>query len=91
MLSSFTEEIIFSKYPDYFSNVYNNGLIMGGFINLEPNNPCMKSFLNSNSFANLIKPIICFKGSCIDLILSNRKYSFQYKKPYETGHVIIIL
>lgn len=45
----------------------------------------MKNFLNSNSFANLIKPDIYFKGSCIDLILTNRKYSFQYKRPNETG------
>ena len=47
----------------------------------------MKSFLNSNSFTNLIKTNTCFKGagSCIDLILTNRKNSFQYTKSYETG------
>ena len=59
---------------------------MGNF-NLEPNHPCMKSFLNSNSFTNLIKTNTYFKGagSCIDLILTNRKYSFQYTRSYQTG------
>ena len=51
--------------------IYNNHLIMGGF-NLEPNDSCMKSFLNSNTFTNLIKTNTCFKGAgwCIDLILT---------------------
>ena len=65
--------------------MYDNHLIKGDF-NLEPNDPCMKNFLNSNSFSNLIKNNTCFKGvgSCIDLILSNRNYSFQYLRSYET-------
>ena len=47
----------------------------------------MKSFLNSNSFTNLIKTNNCFKGagSRIDLILTNRKYYFQWTRSYETG------
>ena len=47
----------------------------------------MKSFLNSNNCTNLIKTNICFEGSgsCVDLILTNRKYSFQYIRSYETG------
>ena len=47
----------------------------------------MKTFLNSNSFTNLIETNTCFKGagSYIDLILTERRYSFQYTKPYETG------
>ena len=45
---------------------------MGDF-NLEPNDPCMRSSLNSNSVTNLIKTNTCFKvlKSCIDLILTN--------------------
>ena len=41
--------------------------------NLEPNDSCIKSFLNTNNFTNLIKTCTCFKGagSCIDLILTN--------------------
>ena len=44
-------------------------------------------FLDSNSLTNLIKTITCFKGkgSCIDLILTNRKFSFKFTSTYETG------
>ena len=51
---------------------------MGDF-NLEPNDPCIKSFLNSPSFINIIKTSTCFKGvgSRTDLILTNRKYYFN--------------
>ena len=53
---------------------------MGAF-NLEPNDPCMKSFLNSNSFTNLIKTNTCFKGagSCIDLVLTNKNILSVHK------------
>ena len=46
-----------------------------------------KSFLKSNTFTNLIKTNTYFKGagSCTDLFLTNRKYSFQYTRSYETG------
>ena len=59
---------------------------MGDF-NLESDDPCRTSFLKCNSFTNLIKTNICFKGarSCIDLILTNRRYHFQYTRSYETG------
>ena len=59
--------------------MYDNHLIIEDF-NLEPNDPYIKSFLNSNSFTNFIKTNTYFKGtgSCIDLILTDRKYSFQY-------------
>ena len=44
-------------------------------------------FLDSSSFINLIKTNTCFKGkgSCIDLILSNRESSFKFTSTYETG------
>ena len=47
--------------------------------NLEPTNPVMINFMNSQNFSNLIKDNICFKGvgSCIDLTLTNRKYCFK--------------
>ena len=70
----------FTDITDYFSRVYENHLIMGAF-NLEPNDPCMKSFLNSNSFTNLIKTNTCFKGagSCIDLVLTNKNILSVHK------------
>ena len=44
-------------------------------------------FLDSNSLTNLIKTNTCFKGesSCIDLILTTRKFSFNFTSTYETG------
>ena len=55
--------------------------------NIEPNNRMFKSFSDSNNFTNLIKTNTFFKekGSSIDLILTNRGYSFRYASSYETG------
>ena len=71
---------------DHFATKYDNHLIMGDF-NMEPNNRMFKSFLHSNYLTNLIKTNTCFKGKgwSIDLILTNRKYSFKYTSSYETG------
>ena len=68
-----------TKIIDYFANVYDNHLILGDF-NLEPTDPALMGFLDSNSLTNLIKANTCFKGkgSCIDLILTNRKFSFKF-------------
>ena len=42
-------------------------------------------FLDSNSLPNLIKTNTCFKskGSYIDLILTNRKFSYKFTSTYE--------
>ena len=47
----------------------------------------MFSFIDSPNFVSLIKNKTYFKGtgSFIDLILTNRKYSFQNTSSYETG------
>ena len=47
----------------------------------------MLSFMDSQNFVSLIKNKTCFKGtgSCTDLILTNRKYSFKNTSSYETG------
>ena len=62
----------------YFSVSYDNHVIICDF-NLEPRNRLLKCFMNSNALYNLIKMNTCFKGkgTCIDLILTNRKYSFR--------------
>ena len=59
---------------------------MGDF-NIEPNNCMFKSLSDSNNLTNLIKANTFFKGkgSSIDLILTNRGYSFKYTSSYETG------
>ena len=55
--------------------------------------PCSRSlsvagsFINNENFINLVKTNTCFtgKGSCIDLILTNRKYSFKNTSSTDTG------
>ena len=44
-------------------------------------------FMDSQNFVSLIKNKTSFKGtgSCIDLMLTNRKYSFKNTSSYETG------
>ena len=67
-----------SDLLDFYSNHYDNKVILGDF-NLKPAYPLMMTFLNEHDLINLIKNNICFKGegSCIDLILTDRKFSFK--------------
>ena len=60
---------------------------MLGDLNLEPTDSALMGFLDSNSLTNLIETNTCFKGkdSCIDLILTNRKFSFKFTSTYEKG------
>ena len=47
----------------------------------------MKEFMNLYNLINLIKTTTCFKrtGSCIDLLLTNQKYSFKNANTFGTG------
>ena len=69
----------------FFTDTYDNYLIVGEF-NIEQSDRFLKAFLNSNSLYSLIKSNTCFKGkgSCIDLFLTNRKYSFRFSGSFET-------
>ena len=55
---------------DFYSDIFDNKVVFGDF-NLEPTNPVMINFMDSQDFTNLIRNNTCFKGvgSCIDLIL----------------------
>ena len=77
---------ILSDLLDFYSNEYDNKVVLGDF-NLEPSSPSMLSFMDSQNFVSLRKNKTCFKGtgSCIDLILTNRKYSFTSTSSYESG------
>ena len=77
---------ILSDLLDFYSNEHDNKVVLGDF-NLEPSIPSMLSFMDSQNFVSLIKNKTCFKGtgSCIDLILTNRRYSFKNTSSYETG------
>ena len=71
---------------DHFTKRFDNYIIIGDF-NLEPSNATVKHFLGSNGLYTLIKGHTCFKGkgSLIDLILINRKFSFKNTQSFETG------
>ena len=71
---------------DYFSVSYGNHVFIGDF-NLEPSTGLLKNFMNSNALSSLIKVDTCFKGkgTRLDLILTNRKYSFKNTNTFETG------
>ena len=71
---------------DFYSQGYDNKVILGDF-NSEPSNPSIASFMNNQNLFNLVKSNTCFKGegSCIDLILTNRKYYFKNTCSFETG------
>ena len=81
---------ILSDFLDFYSNEYYNKIVLGDF-NLEPSIPSMLYFMDSQNFVSLIKNETCFKGtvSCIDLILTNRKYSFKILLLTNLGLVII--
>ena len=71
---------------EYFPVSYSNHVIKGDF-NLETSTRLLKHLMNSNALYNLIKVNTCFKGNrtCIDLILTNWKYSFKNTNTFETG------
>ena len=74
-----------SSIADRYSTIYDNYIFLGDF-NMEPNCPALTSFMQSFNLFNLIKTNICFKGkgSCIDLVLTNRKYCFKHLSTFET-------
>ena len=56
--------------------------------NIEPADKKFKAFCESHEFYNLIKSKTCFKstsGSCIDLILTNKKHSFKNTSVIDVG------
>ena len=75
-----------SDILDFYSNHYKCKVILENF-NMNPTKPEMNKLLNTKNRTNLIKENPCFKrsGSCIDLILTNSKYSFHYFSSIELG------
>ena len=75
-----------SELLDFYSGIYDDKVVFGDF-DLEVSHPVMLSFMNNENFINLVKGNTCFKGkcSCIDLILTNRRYSFKHISFTETG------
>ena len=75
-----------SEIIDHFSSIYDNYIILGDF-NMEPSDSILKTFMQSHNLFNLIKSNTYFKGrgSCIDLILTNRNFCFKNSSIFETG------
>ena len=63
-----------SDFLDFHSSIYDNKVVFGDF-NLDISHPVMLPFKNNENFINLVKGNTCFKGkgSCIDLILTNKR------------------
>ena len=77
-----------SKSLDSYLNTYDNLLLLGDF-NSEINDIPMREFMDTYNLKSLIKEPTCFKSalnpSCIDLIFTNQKNSFQNSTAIETG------
>ena len=75
-----------SMIVDHYLSIYDNHIILGDF-NMEPNNSLLISFMQSLNLFNVVKSNTCFKGNgtCVDLILTNRKYYFKHSSTFETG------
>ena len=66
---------------------YEKVIVLGDF-NIEAENKAMKDFLQEHTFYNMMKQNTCFKGdrgSCIDLLITNSKFSFMKTNSFETG------
>ena len=82
-ISYFIENI--TKLLDIYN--YDNIFIMGDF-NLESNDTKLEPFIVTYGLYSMNKEATCFKsikGTCIDLLLTNKKYSFFHTKTFETG------
>lgn len=76
-----------SSSIDFYTRTYDNILVMGDF-NAEPQSPNLASFCEKHGLYNHVKTATCWKsasGTCIDLILSNRKFSLKNTGTVETG------
>ena len=83
-----------SQIIDFYSITYEKQVVIGDFY-LTPDNKSMREFVDLYNLIDLIETTTCFKGteSCIDLLLTNQKYSFKNTKAFETGlsdHYLLI-
>ena len=71
---------------DFYSDVYGNHIVLGDF-HMDPSHTQLSAFMEHYNYWNLTKNNTCFKGdgSCIYLILSNRKYCFKNTSSFEIG------
>ena len=71
--------LVLTNLLEFYSTWYEKVIILGDF-NIEAENKAMKDFLQEHTFQHMIKQNTCFKcdgGSCIDLLITNSKFSFE--------------
>ena len=71
-----------------FYSTRNEKVIVLGDFNIEAENKVMEGFLQEHTFYNMMKQNTCFKsdgGLCIDLLITNSKFSFMKTNSFETG------
>ena len=90
----FFDEI--GKGLEFYSSKYESFCLIGDF-NCEPKDGIISDFMDNYDLSNLVKSPTCFKSDsprCIDLILTNRKRSFQNTVTVHTGlsdfHAMIV-
>ena len=72
---------------DFHSKSSGKLLILGD-LNMEVHESSLKTFIKERELYSMIKTPTCCKsvhGRCIDLLLTNSKYSFQKSQSFETG------
>ena len=73
---------------DKYLNFYTNFLLIGDF-NMQEDETLLYDFLYQYEASNLVKDETCFKNpdnpSCIDLLITNKKGSFQNTSVFWTG------
>ena len=70
------------------TNIFSEKIIILGDFNIEEEDKVMKSFLQEHTFYNMMKQNTGFKGDgglCIDLLITNSKFSFIKVNFFETG------
>ena len=75
-----------SNVLDFYAS-YDRVIVMGDF-NSDPKTPALSNFLYDHNLFNHVHQNTCWKsskGTCIDLILSNHKFSLQNTSTFETG------
>ena len=78
---------VLSAAIDFYTRLYDKILVIGDF-NAEPQTPVLHTFMKIYGLYNHMKSKTCWKspnGSCIDLILSNKKFSLKNTGAVETN------
>ena len=72
---------------EFYCTRYEKVIILGDF-NIQTGNKVMQDFLQQHTFYKMMKQNTCFKGdggSCIDLLITNSKFSFTTINFFQTG------